>query len=154
MQAAAASSGRTSWGVPQASLPTSTELEDLEDDQGEDPDAEWKANDNKDDSGGWDERKVKIDARIIDHGKPIGRHMLDWDREMKWGQIRSLDPAIWRTHQERFAMTPPTAPVSVLVQVSYGMATLHVCLRNGKLRPRVCYVASSRPHFPGLQELP
>ena len=67
-------------------------------------------------------------------------NLLDWDREMKWGQIRSLGPLIWKKHQEGFAMTPPKAPVSVLVKALNGMSTLHVCL-GGR---RFGYVASSR----------
>ena len=74
-----------------------------------------------------------MDERIIGTARPIPMNLLNRDRDMNWGQVWFLDQDIWQKYQEGFAMTPPNAPVSVLVMALHGMSTLHVCLRNGKL---------------------
>ena len=121
VQGAADGSGTPSGGGPQACPATPAVREDTDDEHEEDPEATWVGNDKDDDEGGWDEQNKKMDDRVIYEAKLIPMNLLDRDREMNWGQIRSLGPLIWKKHQEGFAMTPPKAPVSVLVKALHGM---------------------------------
>ena len=140
VQAVAAGSGTPSGaGGPHASPMSPALLEDTDDEQDEDPEGAWLGNDEDDADARWDEQNKKIDRRVTDHTKTIPMNLHNWDRHMKWGQIRSLEPRIWKKHQESFAMTPPTAPVSVWVKELHSMS----CPPRGSGR-RFRYVATSR----------
>ena len=96
-----------------------------DDEQDDDPEeGAWLGPDDDDAECGWDEQNKAIDDKTIAFNKAIPVDLLDWDMQMQLGQIRARDPRIWKEHQESFAMTPPGAPVSVLVKATHSMSCL------------------------------
>ena len=96
-----------------------------EDEQDDDPEeGAWLGHDDDDAESGWDEQNKANDDGTIAWNKPIPMHLLDLDMQMQLGQIRARDPHIWKDHQASSAMTPPGAPVSVLVKATHIVSCL------------------------------
>ena len=125
----AAGSGTPSGADDPQSTPASPaaleETGGTDDEQDEDPEEEaWLGPNDDGAESGWDEQNKAINDRTIAFNKAISINLLDWDMQMQLGQIRARDPHILKNHQERIAMTPPGAPVSVLVKATHSMSCL------------------------------
>ena len=78
--------------------------------------------DDDDAESGWDEQNKAVDDKVIKWNEAIPMSLRDWDMQMQLGHIRCRDPRIRKEHQVSFALTPPGAPVSVLVKATHSMS--------------------------------